>query len=88
MHSTWIEVKYTLSEVVRDVTVSLYSTLMRTLLKYCIQHCSPQHKDMNLLEQVKRRLQVLAEGCSTFKIGDKVRELGLLRLGEASRGTL
>ena len=35
----------------REIIVTLYSTLVRLHLQYCIQICSPQHnKDMDLLE--------------------------------------
>jgi len=36
----------------REVILPLYSVLMRSHLKYCIQYCVPQHeKDFELLER-------------------------------------
>jgi len=47
----------------REVTLPLYSTLVRHHLESCLQLWDPQHrKYMDLLEQVQRRPQKWSEG--------------------------
>ena len=52
---------------VRDVTLPLYSALVKPDLEYCVQMWSPQNRrDMDLLERIQRRVTNMIQGMEHF----------------------
>ncbi|KAK4831278.1 hypothetical protein QYF61_016748 [Mycteria americana] len=74
-------IKRSVASRLREVTVSLYSVLVRPQLKHYVQLWGPQHKkDMDLLKQVQRRAMKMIKGLEHLSYEDRLRELGLLSL--------
>ncbi|KAK4819758.1 LOW QUALITY PROTEIN: hypothetical protein QYF61_010893 [Mycteria americana] len=74
-------IKRSMTRRSREVILSLYSSLLRSHLEYCIQLWGLQHKkDMELLERVQRRATKMIRGLEHLSCEDRLRGLGLFSL--------
>ena len=74
-------IKISFECVDREMFLSLYTSLVRPLLEYCVHAWSPHlKKDINLLENVQRRATKMVRGLRNLEYDERLTILGIPRL--------
>mgnify|MGYP001859233592 CR=1 FL=1 len=71
-------IKRCLVSMSREVILPLFSALVRPHPEYCVQFWGPQHKNMELLEQVQRGAAKMIRGLEHLPYEDRLRSAALL----------
>ncbi|XP_077638367.1 triadin isoform X5 [Lonchura striata] len=74
-------IKSSMASTSKEVILSLYSSLVRPHLDYCVQDWEPQHKkDVDMLEQVQKGVIKLTTGLEHISYENRLREMGQFSL--------
>ena len=74
-------IKISFECVDREMFLSLYTSLVRPLLEYCVHAWSPHlKKDINLLENVQRRATKMVRGLRNLEYDERLTILDIPRL--------
>ena len=71
-------IKHNFVDRYKEITISLYKSLVRPNLEYCCQIWSPYYKkDIKLIEGVQRQATKLVTGMKELNYNDRLKQLGL-----------
>ena len=74
-------IKRSVASRVKEVTLPLYSALVRLHLEYCVQMWSPVYRrDMELLECIQRTATEMIQEMKHLPYEDRLKELGMFIL--------
>jgi len=76
-------IKESIASRSREVILPLHSALVRPYLGCCVQFWTRQYKrNMDMLERAQKRATKMPKGLKQLTYEEKLKELGLFRVGE------